>query len=114
MTRMELPMRMAHGTLRRGFSISSPMADAHSMALKAKKTLDQKTALSSDQWGTMLARVKWVAGPKRHHETPAINMRMLSGRMLPKAPMLFTHRAMSMPTMLSRVIAVSQNAAKAM
>src|ERR1700731_1236063 len=43
------PTRMAQGILRRGFSISSPMAEPDSTPPKAKKTLDQKMALSSDQ-----------------------------------------------------------------
>src|SRR5215469_7366978 len=44
------PARMANGMVRRGFSISSPMAEPASTPAKAKTMVDQKTASLSDQW----------------------------------------------------------------
>ena len=84
------------------------------MPLKAKKTPDQNTALSSDQCGAMLARVNWVAAPKRHQDTPAISISVLSGTMLPSEPMLLSHFPTLTPRILSSVMTVSQNAEKAM
>src|SRR5580692_3791964 len=52
------PTRMANGILRRGFSISSPIAEPDSTPPNAKKTLDQKMALPGDQWGMRLATEK--------------------------------------------------------
>ena len=84
------------------------------MPQKAKKTPDQKTALSSDQCGVRLAAVKWVADPKRCHETAAITIRRKSGSRLPIEHTLLSHLPESTQRILSTTMTVSQKAANAM
>src|SRR5450432_4064057 len=99
---------MANGMFRRGFSISSPMAEPDSTPPNAKKTLDQNMALSSDLWGMRLATEKCVAEPKRAYESAARMSSAESGMMLPRELMLFSHLPKLTPRMLSRVMMASQ------
>src|ERR1019366_9376353 len=104
----------AHGIALRGFCISSPIAETASIELNAKNTLDQNTALLSDQCGTIPALVKCVAEPNREYDIAAISINTDSGTTLPSAPILFSHLPTSAPTIFSSVIRVSAIAANAM
>src|SRR5579859_1308869 len=95
------PARIAHGIVLRGFWISSPIALPASTPQKAKKTPDQNTALSSDEWGVMFATVKCVAGPNRRHATAAIIINSASDPRLPMEQTLFSHLPASTPRTFS-------------
>ena len=107
------PTRIAQGITRRGFSISSPIADPASTPPNAKKTLDQKTALLRLQCGISAAAVKWIAGPKRTYDAAASSISALNGSRLPSELMLFSHLPTFTPRMFSSVMMVSHTTEKA-
>src|SRR5579859_6197115 len=106
------PTRIAQGMLRRGFSISSPMAEPASTPPNAKNTVDQKIALLIVQCGVRLAAVKCVAGPKRVYDHAASERSAISGRMLPSEVTLFSHLPTLTPRILSTVIKASHRTEK--
>src|SRR4051812_5687711 len=108
------PTRIAHGIVLRGFWISSPMALPASTPQNAKKTPDQKTALSRDKRGVRVVAVNCVAEPNLCHENAAIKMSTDRGTRLPMEQMLLSHLPESTPRTLSTTVMVSQKAANAM
>ena len=90
--------------VRRGFWISSPMAESGLDAAEGEEDAGPEDGVVERPMRDQLARVKWVAAPKRHQETAASRISNAERKRLPSEPTLLSHFPASTPRMLSRVM----------